>query len=86
MKAMNQEEVLAKAQKKSKKYKEHSQLQRKASTTEEFQRRLDEGLEEIKGVKAICDDILVWGSGEDDTEATQDNDESFGNVLRDVAK
>jgi hypothetical protein len=29
---------------------------------EEFQRRLDEVLEGLKGVKAIHDDILIYGS------------------------
>ena len=28
---------------------------------EEFQRRIDENLEGLEGVKAIADDILIWG-------------------------
>ena len=45
-----------------------------APAPEEFQRRIDEALEGIQGVKAIHDDILVWGSGEDDAKATEDHD------------
>ena len=37
---------------------------------EEFQRRIDENLEGLEGVKAIADDILIWGDGENIEEAT----------------
>ena len=37
---------------------------------EEFQRRIDENLEGLDGVKAIADDILIWGDGEIIEEAT----------------
>ena len=41
---------------------------------EEFQRRIDGNLED-DGVKAIADDILIWGDGETIEEATANNDE-----------
>jgi hypothetical protein len=31
---------------------------------EEFQRRIDENLEGLDGLKAIADDILIWGDGD----------------------
>ena len=37
---------------------------------EEFQKRIDENLEGLEGVKAIADDILIWGDGENIEEAT----------------
>ena len=41
---------------------------------EEFQRRIDENLEGLEGVKAIADDILVWGDGDTYKEAIADHD------------
>ena len=41
---------------------------------EEFQRRID-GNSEDDGVKAIADDILIWGDGETIEEATANHDE-----------
>lgn len=41
---------------------------------EEFQRRLDEALEGLEGVKAIHDDIVVFGCGDTDEEAKHDHD------------
>ena len=41
---------------------------------EEFQRRIDENLED-DGVKAIADDILIWDDGETTEEATANHDE-----------
>ena len=41
---------------------------------EEFQRRIDENLEGLEGVKAIADDILIWGDGENIEEATASHD------------
>ena len=40
---------------------------------EEFQ-RIDENLEGLEGVKAIADDILIWGDGENIEEATASHD------------
>ena len=41
---------------------------------EEFQRQLNEALEELSGVKAVADDILLWGTGNTDSEASRDHD------------
>ena len=41
---------------------------------EEFQRRLNEALEGLSGVKAVADDILLWGTGNTDSEASRDHD------------
>ena len=41
---------------------------------EEFQRRIDDNLEGLEGVKAIADDILIWGDGENFEEATASHD------------
>ena len=40
----------------------------------EFQRRIDENLEGLEGVKAIADVILVWGDGDTYKEAIADHD------------
>ena len=41
---------------------------------EEFQRRLEQALEGLEGVKAIFDDILIFGVGETQAEALADHD------------
>ena len=41
---------------------------------EEFQRRLDDNLEGLEGVKPIVDDILVWGEGDFLQEAIKCHD------------
>ena len=41
---------------------------------EEFQRRIDENLEGLEGVKAIADDILIWGDGDTTEKATANHD------------
>ncbi|XP_041460922.1 uncharacterized protein K02A2.6-like [Lytechinus variegatus] len=45
-----------------------------ASAPEEFQRRLDEALEGLQGVRTIADDILVYGEGDTMTDAEVDHD------------
>ena len=45
-----------------------------SSAPEEFQRRLDEALEGLHGVKTIADDILVYGEGDALGEAEKDHD------------
>ena len=40
---------------------------------EEFQ-RIDENLDGLDGVKAIADDILIWGDGETTEEARANHD------------
>ena len=39
---------------------------------EEFQRRIDENLEGLDGVKAIADDILIWGETIEEATASHD--------------
>ena len=41
---------------------------------EEFQRRIDENLDGLEVVKAIADDILIWGDGENIEDATASHD------------
>ena len=48
---------------------------------EEFQRRLDQALTGLEGCKAIADDILVFGCGATDEEATRDNDKNLTGLL-----
>lgn len=44
---------------------------------EEFQRRMDEALEGLPGVKVIHDDVIIWGAGENDKSANVDHDQKF---------
>lgn len=48
---------------------------------EEFQRRMDIALEGLAGIKAIADDILLFGSGATDEEAMKDHDTKLRNLL-----
>ena len=43
----------------------------------EFQRRLHEALEGLNRVRAITDDILVFGEGETPEEATANHDKHW---------
>ena len=43
-------------------------------SSEEFQRRLEDPLEGLTGVKPIHDDILIYGCGDSDDEALADHD------------
>ena len=43
-------------------------------SSEEFQRRLEEALEGLSGVKPIHDDILIYGCGSSDEKALADHD------------
>ena len=52
-----------------------------APAPEEFQRRLDAAIAGLKGCKAIADDILVFGCGKTDEEATRDHDNNLKNLL-----
>ena len=45
-----------------------------APAPEEFQRRLNEALEGLDGVRTIADDIIVFGVGDTDDEAVVDHD------------
>ena len=48
---------------------------------EEFQIRIDEKLEGLDGVKAIADDILIWGDRETIEEATASHDKRLLTLL-----
>lgn len=48
---------------------------------EEFQRRLEYALEGLDGIKAIFDDILVFGVGETEAEALSDHDAKLTALL-----
>ena len=48
---------------------------------EEFQRRMDENLEGLDGVKAIADDILTWGDDETIEEAIVNHDKRLLTLL-----
>ena len=48
---------------------------------EEFQRRMDIALEGLEGQKAIADDIIVFGSGDNDEQALVDHDKKLLAVL-----
>ncbi|XP_048732746.2 uncharacterized protein K02A2.6-like [Ostrea edulis] len=49
--------------------------------SEEFQRRMDEALSGIHGIKAIHDDIVVYGCGNSDDEAIRDHDKKLSTLL-----
>ena len=42
----------------------------------EFQRMIDDNLGGLEGVKAIVDDVLIWGDGDSFEEATASHDEN----------
>ncbi|XP_061195310.1 uncharacterized protein K02A2.6-like [Saccostrea echinata] len=44
---------------------------------EEFQRRMDDALSGIPGIRPIHDDVLIYGCGETDEEAERDHDVKF---------
>ena len=48
---------------------------------EEFQRRIDESLEELDGTTAIADDILYWGGSNTIEEATSNHDARLSALL-----
>ena len=41
---------------------------------EEFQRRQNQALEGVQGVRSVADDILVFGKGKTQAEAERDHD------------
>lgn len=49
---------------------------------EEFQRRLHNALEGLAGVRAIADDMLVYGEGATIEEATKDHDRRLASLLQ----
>ncbi|XP_019614733.1 PREDICTED: uncharacterized protein K02A2.6-like [Branchiostoma belcheri] len=52
------------------------------SSPEEFQRRLDQALEGLEGIKPIVDDILVWGEGETMAEAISHHDANLKRLMQ----
>ncbi len=52
-----------------------------SSAPEEFQRRLNETLEGLENLEVIADDILIYGIGDDITEAEASHDEAFRALL-----
>ena len=53
-----------------------------APAPEEFQRRLNEALEGLDGVRTIADDIIVFGVGDTDDEAVVDHDRKLMALLQ----
>lgn len=51
------------------------------SATEEYQRRINEVLENLAGVKVIVDDILVYGNGDNYEQAVIDHDNNMKALL-----
>ena len=52
------------------------------SAPEEWQRRIDEIIQGLPGVKAIADDILVYGCGETEEEYMQDHNANLERLLK----
>ncbi len=52
------------------------------SAPEEFQRRMNNTFENLKGTAIIADDLLVFGEGDDIASATKDHDENLKNALQ----
>lgn len=52
-----------------------------SSAPEIFQRKLNQAMEGLPGIKIIADDILIVAEGENDKEATQDHDMKLRGLL-----
>ena len=52
------------------------------SAPEEFQRRMNNTFENLKGTAIIAEDLLVFGEGDDIESATKDHDENLKNALQ----
>lgn len=50
------------------------------SGPEEFQRRMNNTLENLKGTAVIADNLLVFGKGDDFETATKDSDQNPRNA------
>ena len=53
-----------------------------SASSEIFQKHLNQALENLPGVLCIADDILIYGTGEADEEATADHDKSLQSLLK----
>ena len=51
------------------------------SASEEFQRRINDTIGDLPGVKVIVDDILIYGRGKTEVEAVKDNDMNMIRLL-----
>ena len=51
------------------------------SAPEEFQRRLDECVEGLPNIKAVHDDIIIYGSGDTEQEAIRCHDSALKGLL-----
>lgn len=51
------------------------------SAPEVFQQRISQALEGLDGVAVIADDILVYGSGNNDEDAYADHERNIKNLL-----
>lgn len=52
-----------------------------STAPEEFQRRQDQALEDLRGVRTVADDLLVFGEGKTMEEAERDHDQNVRNLL-----
>ena len=53
-----------------------------SSAPEEFQRRLHEITAGLAGVEVIADDILIYGAGDTDEQASADHDQNLMSLLQ----
>ena len=53
-----------------------------SASSEIFQKHLNQALENLPGVLCIADDILIYGTGETNEEATADHDKSLQSLLQ----
>ena len=53
-----------------------------SSAPEEFQRRLHEITVVLAGVEVIADDILIYGAGDTDEQASADHDQNLISLLQ----
>ena len=53
-----------------------------SSAPEEYQRRMNEALQNLKGVAVIADDILIYGDGSTDEEALINHDKNLEALLQ----
>ena len=51
------------------------------SAPEEFQKRMNNTFENLKGTAVLADDLLVFGKGEDMETGTKDHDQNLRNAL-----
>ena len=52
------------------------------SASEEYQQRMMQAVEGLKGIVVVADDILVLGQGETDEEAEKDHDQNLEELLK----